>query len=76
MKYASIGYDSTTGTVLIFGGESNSGFPSQQTYLCVPTHHLRFLPLIYTLLQAQHDIFNLVESRAARWIEHETTAEK
>lgn len=34
MKYASIGYDSTSGTVLVFGGESN-GFPTQQTYLCV-----------------------------------------
>ncbi|KLO10239.1 hypothetical protein SCHPADRAFT_856821 [Schizopora paradoxa] len=32
MKYASIGYDSTSGTVLVFGGESN-GFPTQQTYL-------------------------------------------
>ncbi|KAH8118402.1 hypothetical protein DFH11DRAFT_1567220 [Phellopilus nigrolimitatus] len=32
LKYASIGYDSTSQTLIIFGGESN-GFPLQQTYL-------------------------------------------
>lgn len=32
LKYASIGFDSGSSTLLIFGGESN-GFPEQQTYL-------------------------------------------
>lgn len=32
LKYPSIGYDSTTGFLLIFGGESN-GVPQQETYL-------------------------------------------
>ena len=32
LKYASMGYDSVSHTLLIFGGEAN-GFPTQQTYL-------------------------------------------
>lgn len=32
LSYASMGYDQTSGTVIIFGGESN-GFPVQTTYL-------------------------------------------
>ncbi|EJD01377.1 uncharacterized protein FOMMEDRAFT_21769 [Fomitiporia mediterranea MF3/22] len=32
LSYASIGFDPTSRTILIFGGESN-GFPQQQTYL-------------------------------------------
>lgn len=35
LKGASIGYDETTRTLLIFGGESESGFPISTTYLCV-----------------------------------------
>ncbi len=44
MKYASIGYDSTSGTIVVFGGERN-GFPSQNTYLCVYTSSLSLLLL-------------------------------
>jgi hypothetical protein len=35
LKDASIGYDNTTRTLIIFGGESQGGLPQQQTYLCV-----------------------------------------
>lgn len=33
VKYPSIGYDPTTGYLIIFGGESSSGIPTDQTYL-------------------------------------------
>ena len=35
LKGASLGYDETTRTLLVFGGESESGFPISTTYLCV-----------------------------------------
>lgn len=35
LKDASIGYDETTRTVIVFGGESAGGFPQDATYLCV-----------------------------------------
>ena len=35
LKDASIGYDETTRTLLVFGGESESGIPTSATYLCV-----------------------------------------
>lgn len=35
LKGASIGYDETTRTLVVFGGESESGFPTSATYLCV-----------------------------------------
>jgi hypothetical protein len=35
LKDASIGYDNTTRTLIIFGGESQGGLPQQQTYLSV-----------------------------------------
>ncbi len=35
LKDASIGYDNTSRTLIIFGGESQGGIPQQQTYLCV-----------------------------------------
>jgi hypothetical protein len=35
LKDASIGYDDTTRTLIIFGGESQGGLPQQQTYLFV-----------------------------------------
>lgn len=34
LKGASIGYDETTRTLVVFGGESESGFPTSKTYLC------------------------------------------
>lgn len=37
LKGASIGYDETTRTLIVFGGESESGFPTSGTYLCVPS---------------------------------------
>jgi len=33
LKDASIGYDDTSRSLLIFGGESQGGFPQSQTYL-------------------------------------------
>ncbi|KAG2367392.1 hypothetical protein BDR07DRAFT_1351366 [Suillus spraguei] len=33
VKYPSIGYDPTTDNLIIFGGESSSGIPTDQTYL-------------------------------------------
>ena len=55
LKGASVGYDETTRTLLVFGGESESGFPTSTTYLCVPfrcsgvpeanTHRIRSLNL-------------------------------
>jgi hypothetical protein len=33
VKYSSIGYDPTTNNLIIFGGESSSGIPTDQTYL-------------------------------------------
>lgn len=33
VKYPSIGYDPTTSNLIIFGGESSSGIPTDQTYL-------------------------------------------
>lgn len=35
LKDASIGYDDTTRTLIVFGGESAGGFPQDATYLCV-----------------------------------------
>jgi hypothetical protein len=35
VKYSSIGYDPTTNNLIIFGGESSSGIPTDQTYLYV-----------------------------------------
>lgn len=33
LKYASIGYDPSSSTLIIFGGESSSGIPTSQTFL-------------------------------------------
>lgn len=32
-----MGYDETTRTLIVFGGESESGFPTSGTYLYVPS---------------------------------------
>jgi hypothetical protein len=45
LKDASIGYDNTSRTLIIFGGESQGGLPQQQTYLCV----LSSFPALFTL---------------------------
>lgn len=37
LKDASIGYDDTSRTLIIFGGESQTGIPQSQTHLCVPS---------------------------------------
>jgi hypothetical protein len=47
LKDASIGYDNTTRTLIIFGGESQGGLPQQQTYLSV----LPFLTFFFCLAQ-------------------------
>ena len=41
LKDATIGYDSTTRVLLIFGGESQQGFPTSQTYTYVSSLHPR-----------------------------------
>lgn len=46
LKDASIGYDNTTRTLIIFGGESQGGLPQQQTYLSV----FLFVPFFWTSL--------------------------
>ena len=48
LKYPSIGYDATSGFLIIFGGESN-GVPQQETYLYVifnPLSSILFCMLI------------------------------
>ena len=35
LKYPSIGYDDTSRSLLLFGGESSSGILTSQTFLCV-----------------------------------------
>lgn len=35
VKYPSIGYDPSSSNLIIFGGESSSGIPTDQTYLYV-----------------------------------------
>jgi len=45
LKDASIGYDNTSRTLILFGGESQGGLPQQQTYLSV----LPFLTLFALL---------------------------
>jgi hypothetical protein len=47
LKDASIGYDNTTRTLIIFGGESQGGLPQQQTYLSV----LPFLTFFFASLK-------------------------
>jgi hypothetical protein len=39
---ASTGYDETTRTLIVFGGESESGIPTSKTYLCVPVPVSRY----------------------------------
>lgn len=56
LKDASIGYDNTTRTLIIFGGESQGGIPQQRTYLCVIPSFLvpfPFLKLPYYFIQSQ-----------------------
>jgi len=44
LKDASIGYDNTTRTLIVFGGESQGGIPQQKTYLCVLSSFLTLPP--------------------------------
>lgn len=69
LKDASIGYDNTTRTLLIFGGESQGGIPQQQTYLCaissfLPSFPFLKLPSYSPQSQPQHP--HLVHSNPSR----------
>src|SRR5712691_10919290 len=46
LKDASIGYDNSTRTLVIFGGESQGGIPQQRTYLCVISSFLAPFPFL------------------------------
>jgi hypothetical protein len=46
LKDASIGYDNTSRTLIIFGGESQGGIPQQRTYLCVISSFLAPFPFL------------------------------
>jgi hypothetical protein len=46
LKDASIGYDNTTRTLIVFGGESQGGIPQQRTYLCVISSFLAPFPFL------------------------------
>ncbi|KAF8845762.1 hypothetical protein BDN67DRAFT_892139 [Paxillus ammoniavirescens] len=50
LKYPSIGYDDTTRTVIIFGGESSSGIATSQTFL------LNLASILWTTPAAQSDL--------------------
>lgn len=39
LKDATIGYDNTNRIILIFGGESQQGFPTRATYACVSSRY-------------------------------------
>ena len=46
LKDASIGYDNTSRTLIVFGGESQGGIPQQRTYLCVISSFLVPFPFL------------------------------
>jgi hypothetical protein len=46
LKDASIGYDNSTRTLVVFGGESQGGIPQQRTYLCVISSFLTLFPFL------------------------------
>lgn len=78
LKDASIGYDNTTRTLIIFGGESQGGLPQQQTYLSV-LPFLTFsalLKLSSLSLQSQSRHPHLDHPLTSRWNVYRITAPK
>ena len=78
LKDASIGYDNTTRTLIIFGGESQGGIPQQQTYLSVLPFLTFFVllkpPSIFLQSQSRHP--HLDHPLTSRWNAYRTTAPK
>jgi hypothetical protein len=62
LKDASIGYDPVGKNIIIFGGESQQGFPQSQTYLCMPVHSY-FQGLISLLLPGLNHRLRMVSPR-------------
>lgn len=80
LKDASIGYDNTTRTLIVFGGESQGGIPQQQTYLCAISS---FFSLLFPsssfsthFPQSQPRHPPLVHSNPSRWNICVTTPKK
>lgn len=52
VKYASIGFDPTTSKLIIFGGESSSGIPTDQTFMYVQLLLLLFILVMLAVFSA------------------------
>jgi hypothetical protein len=78
LKDASIGYDNTTRTLIIFGGESQGGLPQQQTYLSVLpfSNFFALLKLPSISLQSQSRHPHLDHPLTSRRIAFRITAPK
>jgi hypothetical protein len=62
LKDASIGYDNTSRTLIVFGGESQGGIPQQSTYLCVISSSL-----VLFLSSSFHRIFLSLNLDTLTW---------